>query len=45
MKISAEIIAFRTNKTEKAISLIGLRLRMNDKVLMTACCNMLGQLC
>ena len=31
------------NKTEKAFSLIGLR--MNDKVLMTAYCNLLGQLC
>ena len=40
---SAEISAFRTNKTEKAFSLIGLR--MNDKVLMTACCSLLEQLC
>ena len=30
------------NKTEQAFSLIGLI--MNDKVLMTACCNLLGQL-
>ena len=39
MKIDVDITAFRTNKTEKAFSLIGLR--MNDKVLMTACCNLL----
>ena len=43
MEIGAEISAFRTNKTEKAFSFIGLR--MSDKVLMTACCNLLGQLC